>query len=76
MIVSGDTHREAIEWIDGVYCVNPGSATYPHNYDTQYGTIGFLELEEGKAEASIWQITEFGIIPFDWEGTPPWKLRP
>lgn len=76
VIVSGDTHREAIEWIDGVYCVNPGSATYPHNYDTQYGTIGFLELEDGKAEASIWQIAESGIIPFDWEGIPPWKLRP
>jgi len=76
VIVSGDTHREAIEWIDGVYCVNPGSATYPHNYDTQYGTIGFLELDQGKAEASIWQITESGISPFDWEGTPPWKLRP
>jgi hypothetical protein len=75
VIVSGDTHREAIEWIDGVYCVNPGSATYPHNYDTQYGTIGFLELDQGKAEASIWQITESGISPFDWEGTPPWKLR-
>ena len=76
VIVSGDTHREAIEWIDGVYCVNPGSATYPHNYDTQYGTIGFLELDQGKAEASIWQITESGISPFDWVGTPPWKLRP
>jgi len=76
VIVSGDTHREAIEWIDGVYCVNPGSATYPHNYDTQYGTIGFLDLDQGKAEASIWQITESGISPFDWEGTPPWKLRP
>ena len=76
VIVSGDTHREAIEWVDGVYCVNPGSATYPHNYDTQYGTIGFLELDQGKAEASIWQITESGISPFDWEGTPPWKLRP
>ena len=76
VIVSGDTHREAIEWIDGVYCVNPGSPTYPHNYDTQYGTIGFLEIENGKADASIWQIAETGIVPFDWEGTPPWKLRP
>tara|TARA_A100000164_G_scaffold20260_1_gene16249 strand:- start:438 stop:1034 length:597 start_codon:yes stop_codon:yes gene_type:complete len=76
VIVSGDTHREAIEWIDGVYCVNPGSPTYPHNYDTQYGTIGFLEIDNGKADASIWQIVEAGIIPFDWEGTPPWKLRP
>ena len=76
VIVSGDTHREAIEWINGVYCVNPGSPTYPHNYDTQYGTIGFLEIENGKADASIWQIAETGIVPFDWDGTPPWKLRP
>ena len=76
VIVSGDTHREAIEWINGVYCVNPGSPTYPHNYDTQYGTIGFLEIDNGKADASIWQIAEAGIVPFDWEGTPPWKLRP
>jgi putative phosphoesterase len=75
VIVSGDTHREAIEWIDGVYCVNPGSPTYPHNYDTQFGTIGFLDLDDGRAEASIWQIVDSGIEPFDWEATPPWKLR-
>ncbi len=75
VIVSGDTHREAIEWVDGIYCVNPGSPTYPHNYDTQYGTIGFLELDAGQAEASVWQIVEEGIVPFDWDGTPPWKLR-
>ena len=75
VIVSGDTHREAIEWVDGIYCVNPGSPTYPHNYDTQYGTIGFLELDDGKASASVWQIVDEGIVPFDWEGIPPWKLR-
>ena len=76
VIVSGDTHREAIEWVDGIYCVNPGSPTYPHNYDTQYGTIGFLELDDGKADASVWLINDDGIEPFDWSGVPPWKLRP
>ncbi len=75
VIVSGDTHRHAIEWVDGIYCVNPGSPTYPHNYDTQHGTIGFLELDEGRAEGSIWQIVEAGIEPFDWHGVPPWKRR-
>jgi putative phosphoesterase len=75
VIVSGDTHREAIAWIDGIYCINPGSPTYPHNYDTQYGTIGFLELDRGAIVGSVWQIVEGGIEPFDWEGTPPWKLR-
>ena len=73
VIVSGDTHRHAIEWVNGIYCVNPGSPTYPHNYNTQYGTLGFLELDGGRAEASIWQIVDSGIEPFDWEGVPPWK---
>lgn len=73
VIVSGDTHRHAIEWVDGIYCVNPGSPTYPHNYNTSYGTIGFLDLHEGRAEAAIWQIVESGIEPFNWHGVPPWK---
>lgn len=28
---------------------NPGSPTCPHNYDAQYGTIGFLDLDDGQA---------------------------
>jgi putative phosphoesterase len=75
VIVSGDTHREAIASINGILCVNPGSPTYPHNYDTQYGTIGFLEIENRQASASVHLITEEGIEPFDWDATPPWKLR-
>jgi len=75
VIVFGDTHRECIQEVDGILCVNPGSPTYPHNYDTQYGTLGFLELDNFAARASIWQITDAGIQPFDWDGIPPWKLR-
>ena len=75
IIVFGDTHVETINHVDGILCVNPGSPTYPHNYDTQFGTIGFLELENGKAAASIVLITESGVTPFDWAATPPWKLR-
>lgn len=75
VIVSGDTHREAIASINGILCVNPGSPTYPHNYDTQYGTIGFLDIEARRASASIHLITDAGIEPFDWQATPPWKLR-
>ena len=75
VIVSGDTHREAIVSINGILCVNPGSPTYPHNYDTQFGTIGFLEIENRQASASVHMITEEGIEPFDWDATPPWKLR-
>ncbi len=75
IIVSGDTHVERIVTIDGVLCVNPGSPTYPHNYDTQFGTIGFLELEDRKADASVWQLVEGGIEPYDWDGIPRWKRR-
>ena len=75
VIVFGDTHVETIQEIDGVLCVNPGSPTYPHNYDTQYGTIGFLNLDKGQFDASVWLINEEGIEPFQWDETPPWKRR-
>ncbi len=75
VIVSGDSHTELIAEIDGILCVNPGSPTYPHNYDTQYGTIGFLDIDGDRADASVWLITDDGIEPFDWDATPPWKLR-
>ena len=75
IIVSGDSHTELIAEIDGILCVNPGSPTYPHNYDTQYGTIGFLELDDGRADATVWLITDDGIEPFDWDAIPPWRLR-
>ena len=75
VIVSGDSHTELITEIDGILCVNPGSPTYPHNYDTQYGTIGFLDIDGDHADASVWLITDDGIEPFDWDAVPPWRLR-
>ena len=75
VIVYGDTHVELITTIDDILVVNPGSPTYPHNYDTTYGTRGFLNLDGGKAEASVWQLVEGGIEPFDWDGNPPWARR-
>lgn len=75
VIVSGDSHTELIAEKNGILCVNPGSPTYPHNYDTQYGTIGFLNIDGDVAEASVWLINDDGIEPFDWDAVPPWKLR-
>ena len=66
VVVYGDSHVEAIDVIDGVLCVNPGSPTFPHNLETQLGTIGFLEIERGAPRASIWRLTTGGIEPFDW----------
>jgi putative phosphoesterase len=67
VVIYGHSHVEAIDTIGKTLCVNPGSPTYPHNLDTQLGTIGFLELSDGKADATIWQLTESGIEPFDWK---------
>ena len=75
VIVYGDTHTELINEVDGILCVNPGSPTYPHNYDTQYGTIGFLELDHGRARPSVWLINDQGIERFDWDAVPPWRRR-
>lgn len=66
VLIYGDTHVEAIDVVDGVLCVNPGSPTFPRNYSTRLGTIGFLDVIDGRPEASIWQLTDHGIEPFDW----------
>jgi putative phosphoesterase len=66
VVVYGDTHVEAVDHVDGVLCVNPGSPTFPHNLSVQLGTIGFLEIRDGSASASIWRLTEEGHEPFDW----------
>ncbi len=66
VLIHGDTHVEAIDVVDGVLCVNPGSPTFPRNYSTRLGTIGFLDVIDGRPEASIWQLTDHGIEPFDW----------
>lgn len=70
VLVYGDTHVEEIGVINGILCVNPGSPTYPHGLEIQFGTIGFLDIENGQASASIWRITPEGIEPFDWSTWP------
>lgn len=72
IVIYGDTHVEAIDTIGATLCVNPGSPTYPHNLETQLGTVGFLEISGGRAEATIWQLSDDGIGPFDWSR---WRRR-
>ena len=73
VLIYGDTHVEQIDLFDGVLCVNPGSPTFPHNLNTQLGTIGFLDLSGSQPVASIHQLTESGLAPFDWESSRrPW----
>jgi putative phosphoesterase len=67
VVIYGDSHVEAIDTFDGVLCVNPGSPTFPHNLETQLGTIGFLDIDGGRASATIWRLTATGIEPYDWK---------
>jgi hypothetical protein len=60
VVVYGDTHVQRIDVIGPTLCVNPGSPTYPHNLETQLGTIGFLDLDGTAARVSISQLTESG----------------
>ena len=66
VLIYGDTHVEQIDEIDNTLCINPGSPTYPHNLSLQFGTIGFLHLEDTGPRAEIMQLTDSGCIPFDW----------
>jgi putative phosphoesterase len=56
ILVHGDTHVEGIEEAEGVLLVNPGSPTYPHNLDTQLGTVALLEIGAGGPSARIIQL--------------------
>jgi len=58
VVVCGDTHVERIDRIDGMLCVNPGSATLPRNRSPRLGHIGMLELVRGGAPRA-W-ITDLG----------------
>ena len=73
VLIYGDTHVEQINDIDKTLCINPGSPTFPHNLNTQLGTIGLLDLTHRRPKAEIRQLTESGSVPFDWESSKrPW----
>lgn len=60
ILVHGDTHVASVETLRGVLLVNPGSPMYPRNLNTRLGTIGFLELQDGRARAWLEQLDEDG----------------
>ena len=63
VVIYGHTHYDEIHQVDDLLCVNPGSPTLPRNQAMQLGTLGFLEIENGTVEASLFQLTEDGINP-------------
>ena len=63
IVIHGHTHVAEIANVRGILLINPGSPTYPRNLDTRLGTLGFLELENGRAHAWLEQIDEQGTYP-------------
>ena len=61
VVVYGHTHRESIDYLGDMLCINPGSPTLPRNQSTRLGTIGILDISEHSLDANIFQITESGI---------------
>lgn len=55
VIVYGHSHSSAMEQVDGTLRINPGSPTFPH-YNHVIGSVGFLEIKDGKVEARIVQL--------------------
>jgi len=72
VVVYGHTHIEAIDRIDGLLFVNPGSPTLPHNKSLRLGTVGFLDISNGVVAPELWQLTESGAeqVASDRRGAP------
>lgn len=56
VIVRGSTHRAEILTVKNVLIVNPGSPTFPNHANTRLGTVGFLDIADGTANASLLQL--------------------
>jgi len=55
VVVFGHSHKVEMEDFKGTLLVNPGSATMPH-YLPKPGTVGLLNIVNGKADAQIVQL--------------------
>ncbi|MEE8347860.1 MAG: metallophosphoesterase family protein [Dehalococcoidia bacterium] len=56
VIVRGSTHVAGIATLKGVLIVNPGSPTFPNHQGLRLGTVGYLDIEDGRVRPSILQL--------------------
>ena len=56
VIVRGSTHVAGIATLKGVLIVNPGSPTFPNHQSLRLGTIGYLDIDDGRVRPSILQL--------------------
>ena len=60
IVVHGDTHVAGIETLRGVLVINPGSPMYPRHLTTRLGTLGFLDIANGRVCAWLEQLDDDG----------------
>ena len=58
IMICGHTHKERLEYREGVLLINSGSITFPQHKEVRLGTVGILELEPGIARAEIYPLGE------------------
>lgn len=56
VIVRGSTHAAEITTVKRVLVVNPGSPTFPNHLSLRLGTLGYLDIEDGRARPSLLQL--------------------
>lgn len=55
IVVFGHQHKAIVESYEGILLVSPGSPTFLH-YKQGPGTVGILEINDGKVDVSIRQL--------------------
>lgn len=54
VVIAGHSHKPLVQQQDGVLCINPGSAG-PRRFKLPV-TVGFLEIDDGRATATILEL--------------------
>jgi putative phosphoesterase len=74
VMITGHTHRERLDFRDGVLQVNSGSPVHPHLWSTRLGTVALLEVGGGMLRSRIVRLGEHeGLrnpgIEYEFDGT-------
>ncbi len=58
IVIFGDTHVALTQRLEGILLMNPGSPTLPNGL-YRLGTVGLLEVIEGRVNARIVELSDF-----------------
>lgn len=61
VVIYGHTHLAELHYVGEKLYINPGSATLPNNQSTRLGTIGIMEIDEGRISVALHQLTDAGL---------------